>query len=205
MKGLLLKDAYTILKQCRSYMFIFVIANAIGLAFSQDGMFYSIYSCLIVSLLPTTLLSYDERDKWDVYAQSLPFSKARLVSSKYLIGLLGCIASLFIIILLKSIFQHSSLSVYFSLALTGSLVLMAPAIVLPFMFRFGVEKGRVLYTVLVVAICAAGGFVSSALSDSAIVAKISGNTLIMLIPLISLLLYAASWLISIKLYKSKEI
>ncbi len=205
MKGLLLKDAYIILKQCRSYVYIFIIANAIGLAFSQQGMFYSIYSCLIVSLLPTTLLSYDERDKWDVYAQSLPFSKARLVSSKYLIGLLGCIASLFIIVLLKSIFQHSSLSVYFSLALTGSLVLMAPAIVLPFMFRFGVEKGRVLYTVLVVAVCAAGGFVSSALSDSAIVAKISGNTLIMLIPVISLLLYAASWLISIKLYKSKEI
>ena len=205
MKGLLLKDAYIILKQCRSYMFIFVIANAIGLAFSQDGMFYSLYSCLIVSLLPTTLLSYDERDKWDIYAQSLPFSGAQLVSSKYLVGLFGCASSLFIVILLKSIFQHASLSVYFSLALVGSLVLMAPAIVLPFMFRFGVEKGRVLYTVLVVAVCAAGGFVSSALSDSAIVAKISGNVVTSLIPVVSLLLYAVSWLISIKLHKNREI
>jgi hypothetical protein len=34
-------------------------------------------------MLPVTLLSYDEKEKWHIYSGTFPYSRAQIVSSKY--------------------------------------------------------------------------------------------------------------------------
>ena len=49
--------------------------------------FSSLNPVMIAGILTMTLLSYDERDHWTQYSGTLPFTRAELVSCKYLIGL----------------------------------------------------------------------------------------------------------------------
>lgn len=86
MKGLLLKEYYMIAKYCRAFLLIVVVFLAVSF-FSSDNMFFIMYPAILASMIPVTLISYDEREKWNVYSGTLPYSRAQLVSAKYLAGL----------------------------------------------------------------------------------------------------------------------
>ena len=83
MKGLLLKDFYLMAGYCKS--FLLVSAVFIGLFVVEPSNFFFL---LMLCILPTTLLSYDEREHWNVYSQVFPVTRGQYVSVKYLIGLL---------------------------------------------------------------------------------------------------------------------
>ena len=86
MKGLLLKDLYLAAKHCRAFLLVAVVF--LGVSFAGDeNIFFIVYPTLITSMIPMTLISYDERDRWTQYSAALPYSRGQLVSSKYLIGL----------------------------------------------------------------------------------------------------------------------
>ena len=81
MKGLLLKDLYMSAKYCRAFIAIVIIFLAVS--FWGDGnAFFIIYPVLLAGIIPTSLISYDERHKWDKYSGTLPYSRAQLVSAK---------------------------------------------------------------------------------------------------------------------------
>ncbi|NMP37237.1 MAG: ABC-2 transporter permease [Clostridiales bacterium] len=87
MKGLLLKDFYMIGKYCRSFVLILTVFLVVS-CFGNDNTFFIIYPVLIAGMIPVTLISYDEREKWHIYSETLPYTRAQFVSVKYLIGLL---------------------------------------------------------------------------------------------------------------------
>jgi len=87
MKGLLLKDYYTIIKYCRFYLImllIFIVISSIG----ETSPFFMFYPALIAWLIPVTLISIDEKEKWDIYCSTLPFDRKQMISEKYLLGFL---------------------------------------------------------------------------------------------------------------------
>ena len=87
MKGLLLKDFYLLASYCKS--FLLISAVFIGLfAVEPSNFFFLLMLCIMLGMLPTTLLSYDEREHWNVYSQVFPVTRGQYVSVKYLIGLL---------------------------------------------------------------------------------------------------------------------
>lgn len=95
MKGLLLKDFYMATKYCKSYLFVlvaFLAASCCG----KTSMFFCYYPCMIFGLIPVNMLSYDERSKWNVYSAALPYSKAQIVSGKYIIGIAAQLAVIII-------------------------------------------------------------------------------------------------------------
>ena len=63
MRGLLLKDLYLIRKYLVSYLVLMVEFLVIS-AFSNGNMFLTFYPCLIATMVPVNLLSYDERSGW---------------------------------------------------------------------------------------------------------------------------------------------
>lgn len=88
MKGLLLKDWYMMKKYCKAYIAIIVVFIAVFLV-SNDNLFFVFYPCMICGMIPVNLLGYDERSHWVQYSGTMPYTKAQLVSGKYLIGLLA--------------------------------------------------------------------------------------------------------------------
>ena len=207
MKGLLLKDFYMARKYCRAYLLI--VAVFLGVSFvSADNTFFTFYPCLLCGMIPVNLLSYDERFRWSQYSRTLPYTKGQLVSCKYLIGLFAQLSVLALTAAVQALrmvrdgtFEAREFHVLVLLLLLMSL--LAPAISLPFIFRLGVEKGRIAYLVMVGVICALS-FLASGLFRETLAGGISsGGTLLFLCLLIPAL-YALSWYLSIRFYQKRD-
>jgi hypothetical protein len=207
MKGLILKDLYQCVRYYKSYVVLIIVflASSIG----NDSLFFFFYPCIIAGMIPPSLLAYDERNKWDLYCGTLPVTRAQVVSAKYLIGLLvqG------FILLASGVFHGVLMSVRgtFSLQALGTMLAMmvtasgfSSSITLPFMFKLGVEKGRMAYYVTIGLTCGGIAFASSALASSLQELAVS-ELPAYLAALAACGLYVLSWLLSIRFYEKREL
>ena len=112
-------------------------------------------------MLPTSLLAVDERDGWDRTAEMLPVTRAQRVGAKFLLGFLfwAVMAALSLLVeagasLVQGNFDGTTLLTMAALFAVAGLA--CPAITLTFGFRFGTEKARYLYFLLMAVIFAAG-------------------------------------------------
>ena len=208
MKGLLLKDFYMVKKYCKAYLMIVAIFIAV-LLINETDFFFSFYSCVFVGMIPVTLLGYDERSHWIEYSGTLPYTKEQIVSGKYIVGLISQTAVLVIVAIImavkmntKGIFEIKS----FLLMITVFLVMscISSSFMLPFMFKFGVEKGRIAYYIII-AVVFAGGFASFNLFEKEMQTQISNGFVFMIICVAVIAVYALSWYLSIVFYKKREI
>ena len=206
MKGLLLKDWYMAAKYCRAYLLIVVVFLAASI-WSDNNLFFVVYPVLVSSLVPVTLISYDERCKWSTYSGVLPYSKKQIVVGKYIVAAVAALAG----VLLTGISQIAR-AVYLGQTISAETFallpillfcgIVAPCILLPFIFRFGSEKGRILYYVLIVAVCAAGGALSA--SGGAIAVSLSPGLLPLVLVGAGIAVFFLSMYLSIYFYGRKE-
>lgn len=201
MKGLLLKDFYMIVKHCRLNLLVNVIFIVVAF-FSKDNISFLFFPLWISGVIPVTLLSFDERSGWAEYSGTLPYSKAQLVSAKYIMGLLieaSTAAMILLFIIIRgSVMETSDTIEALSVTVTAfSLSFLMPTFCLPFCFKFGVEKGRMVYLIGIVVI--------AILFSVSVMADISFNTgaASSLIAAAAVTMYALSWLVSTAVYKSK--
>ena len=199
MKGLLLKDWYLTLKYLRMLILISLLFAAMSV-FSPENGFFRIYPAVMFAMIPVSLYSYDDREKWTVYAQAFPVSRAQYVTGKYLFGALGMAA---LVALLTVLYLISGAEGFVG-AVTLSLVLGlgSASLMLPVLFRFGAEKGRIAYLIFIGVICGGGAALSLA-------APPEGGT-VMPTPSPALcagmiVLYVLSWRLSVALYQKREL
>lgn len=152
MKGLIRKDLYMMKTYFRISWVIVLIFLVVG-AVNEKASFYYIYSCMMGGILPISLLSYDEKERWMDYADTLPVSTNTIVRSKYLLGLIFSVAVSVLATISYAIgckvSRGGDLSGVPGMAVTFFCISLLPAILLmPVIFKFGVEKGRVLYYIL---------------------------------------------------------
>ena len=206
MKGLLLKDWYMIMKYCKAYVLISLVFIGVSIM-GDDNFFFILYPCILSGMIPVTLLGYDERSKWDQYCAALPYTKAQIVSGKYLIGMAAQIGML----VLSTVVQGIRMQVKgtFSWESFGSILSMlaaisflAPAVSLPPMFRWGTEKGRMAYYISVGLICGISAFLVS-VSGITVLGSLPSSTAMLLLGLASLVAYGISWYLSILFYQKR--
>lgn len=205
MKALLLKDYYMAMKYCKSQLLI--LLGFVALSFiSGDNLFFIFYPCIFGGIIPVNLLSYDEKSKWLQYSGTMPYTKGQIVSSKYLVGLIA--QGLILGLTGTAHAVRMRMNGSFRLADVGILVLMlfilaavTSSISLPFMFKWGVEKGRAAYYVMIILVCAFSGGVT-ALHDSIEEGMIVNILLISSI--IGIALYIFSWYLSIVFLEKRE-
>ena len=210
MKGLLLKDFYMMAKYCRTYLLIGIVFIAVSFAGTDSqNMFFVFYPCLLCGMIPVNLLAYDERSRWLEYSGTLPYTKAQIVSGKYLVGIIVQGAMLIAVGIAQGVRMHLAGTFgwgEFALFM-GSIYAMATvtsSISLPFMFRWGVEKGRIAYYCMIGFVCAAG-YLGSVFFAQGSAQTVSGRVLPVLFLLVGTGIYAASWLASIALYQKREV
>ncbi|MBR6680734.1 MAG: ABC-2 transporter permease [Clostridia bacterium] len=208
MKGLILKDLYMMKKYCKSYLFLVIIFIAVSFV-GTNNLFFIFYPCMLCGMIPVNLLGYDERSRWLQYSETMPYTKSQIVSGKYLIGL----GTQIFMILVVGIAQAIRMSIGGTFILGEYLVLMmlllimsllASSITLPFMFKLGVEKGRMAYYFMVGVVCA-GSIIGSNLLSVGFQAEIKMNGILPIICLVGIGIYALSWYMSIVFYKKREL
>ena len=147
MKGMLVKD-FKLMKGQRNF-FAVIAAIAIGMSIFMDEPSFTIgYMTFVGSLFTLSTISYDEFDHGNVFLFSLPVSRKGYTVEKYGFGLIaGGVSWLFataaagIAGVLKNTVMIKDTVMIALLVLPVLMILLA--IMLPFQFRFGGEKGRI--------------------------------------------------------------
>jgi len=208
MKGLLLKDWYLMKKYCRAYLLIAVVFIAVSFV-SNDNLFFVFYPCLLCGMIPVNLLGYDERSRWLQYSCTLPYTRMQIVSAKYLIGLLSQVAVLIITGIAQSIkmyigggFAPDDFAVLMLLLL--SIATFTSSISLPFVFKLGVEKGRMAYYAMVGFVCGASVLAASLLRGQ-LQMQMRPNMLLIVLTFAGIGAYILSWYLSVVFFKKRDI
>lgn len=208
MTGMLLKDFY--LSRSMSKTYLLLIALFFGLTVAgvyASGMFSALFAMLLV-MIPINTFAYDEQASWDKYAVATPSGRRGVVGSKYLFTLLmaaGCLVvslpmNLLIFLLGRNISGDFFQSWLISIGCIGAGVLMN-AVTMPLVFQFGSQKSRV-GLIIVVATVTAGAVAMAAIADES---PISLNSLAFLLPVGAVLLFVASYFITLRIFEKKEL
>lgn len=205
MKGLLYKDWYLTLKYCRVQLAVIAVMTVVSLL-ADVGVSYIVYPMLFAGMIPVYLLSADEKDGWNEYAVTMPVTRRELVTEKYVVALVSLLAALAFMALLwlaRLAVAGGELSALARvLPLAGAVGLAYPAVVLPMMFRFGVEKGRFIAAAAVAVILVPFIFLELGRNVELAAAQT--------IPVMPWLLpaaaavFALSWLIAVRLYETRK-
>ncbi len=208
MKGLLLKDWYCLMGYMRAF-FIICLAFFVGGIFVEENTFLLYYPCIMCGILSMSLLSYEEKEGWGRYSLALPCSRAMLVSGKYVLSLLLALACIVlaavsqtISMVLRGSFSLEALMSIVSLALCLSL--LPTALMLPFIYKYGAEKGRIAYYIVLGSFCGLLGFVmNNEMLFSPAVPQT--NALVLLGAPVAMVVFGLSWWISIGVYEKREL
>ncbi len=193
MKALVLKDFYVLWKQMRVVILILVLMSVVG------GIFNSVFVVVWCALLPFTAMAYDERSHWDQLAAMMPYSKRDIVLSKYVLGWLCMAAATLISAVLQVAafkFTHEAPTLS-ALAMSFLGGLIALDLTLLTVFRFGVERGRWGFMIIVFGVAILGGAVAGIADELPSVPMPA----LALLPLAAVAATAVSIPLSMKLYR----
>lgn len=202
MKALLYKDFLVAKKYQR--MFLVMDLFFLGMGIVGDVPFFLILPLAMSSALVSSLVSYDERARFDRTCDMLPVSRKTQVLEKYLLALLY-VVPLFLLGCVGLVRHSAPGSQERALMMLGMLSagLLPTALILPPVFRVGMEKARVFYYVFYFGGIALSGLAGSAAEEGGAVFSPAG--LVPLAALVLLLLYALSCLLSIRFYEQREL
>lgn len=201
MKGLFLKDILNLKQQYKIYAIMVAIWLMISFA-NGNSYFFAGVIMLFTLIIPISSISYDEMAKWDRYALTMPVSKSNIVVSKYLLSFsctaIGGILSLIVTFITS---KDTGESLITTLAIM-SLGIILISIMLPFMFKLGVEKARMIMFIVFM-IPTVIGLIASRLDIPAPSESLI-KTVLYLLPIIAIFIVSCSILISINIYNNKE-
>lgn len=208
MTGLIKKDLLMIksnLKMILVILFVFFIM-------ALQGKFdISFVPAFIVVMLFMSTFSYDEFNKWDAYAVTLPNGRKNVVKSKYIASLLLTFVTIILTIILNSLVGLINSNLEFDKFISTMMgcvfgVILIQSIMYPFIFKYGMEKGRIGLFVISFAIVGIIGLLSSVLKINipTNVVTFLDNYWFVITPLISIILLLVSYKISEKIYLKKE-
>lgn len=150
MKGLLLKDIYNLKRLGKQYAII-CTGMLVWSIFMKNYSFFSMMIMLSGVMSVITSFSFDEAVHFDKYALTLPVTKKNLVQAKYVLLLVFLAGGFFIgtlgSVLVSLVMEGGVLELpeqITSAASVACLFLLAFSVMIPAVFKLGVEKGRML-------------------------------------------------------------
>ncbi len=201
MKGLLIKDFIMLWRYCKSFLFLMVVF-LIGSVFVTVNSFMTVYPIVLAGMFPFTICAYEEKCKWNVFCDALPISRTKVVASKYLFSLI-CIAAITLLVGISMAVKMVMAGgvdikeLISTLALLLAVAFASPGFMLPFVFKYSVEKARMAYYVTVGVVCGLAAITSMDVHIPHVPVYIA------LVAAIAF--FVASCALSVKFYKEREL
>lgn len=210
MKGLLLKD-FCILKKQMKLMVVFVIFYAIWAVAAKMPTMMGTMVILLSIMMPISSMSYDEAGQWYRYAFSLPIPHRTLVLSKYVLGFLVSLGGLVVsaignIIILALTNGENALESWLTIIGFLELGVIFLSIIIPILFKYGVEKGRLFIVVIAVIPSLLVALLGSTLKTSGTLMPSAEllQAILYSSPLFTLAIFLISFRISVGICRKKE-
>lgn len=211
MKGLLLKDLYTLKGMGRQYIIvvIFMMLWAVGM---KTPSFVYVFSIMMGAMVLLSSLTLDETVSFNRFALTMPVNVSTLIKEKYVLFLITMGLGVGVSCILMFILQLLPIQMegfdYLEMVPVMTVFIVGTAISLPIIFQKGAEKGRYAYIASmlgmgavfygILKLCTASG-----ISFEEVVAVNEGMfaVLSLVICIVSLLI---SYQVSVKLVQKKE-
>lgn len=209
MLGLIKKDFLIIKSNLKTMIIIFLVFFIMIL----QGFFESTFVIpLIGIMLFISTFSYDDFNKWNAYAVTLPNGRKNVVRAKYIASIILTIilgiVSIAISITISNVktIEINIQEMLQSLLGTIFSVIIIISLMYPIVFKFGSTNGRIILFAVVFGITAIIGVISNFVDMEAVISTINvlDNNCYIVIPVISILILSGSYLISNKIYQNKE-
>lgn len=211
LKGLILKD-FLQLKMYRKTIILYIIVFAISSKSSSNS------SQMLLALLPLIFgmfaiasFNYDAISKADKYILALPTTKKEVVRARYIFIMLatfvGALVGILLNILTTYIYTKTFIdvgSIFMALISSTFVVVAIQSLYIPFIYKFGPEKGRIISLLISIV------FVSLAvgvLDTSETVEKINEMSKFIISTitfLLALIVYYISYKVSCMIYNKTE-
>ncbi len=196
MKSLMIKDLLNLKRQNKIFLAIFIYAFIFS---TNDSPFLEFILVIFSIILIVNNISYDEKANWNTYILCMPVSRKDIIIQKYILGLIFLSLSFFVAIIFGIILSILNIEdikelLFFYLGiLSGGILYLI--FLLPFIFKFGTEKGRILIGFSIVIFFWATHGIS--------LETINEKTLTKILPISPILIYI-SMIISLKIFNKKE-
>ncbi len=209
MLGLIKKDFLLIKANLKSMLIIFAIY--IILAF-QGTFDISFIIPLIGIMLFISTFSYDDFNNWNSYAVTLPDGRKNVVRAKYIasiiLTIILAIVSLAILIIISYAKANSIDLNEMVISLMSSMLscIIIISLLYPIVFKFGATNARIILFIGVFGIAGIGALISKFIDMTSVTNMINklDSYPFITIPIISVILLGISYLISSRIYQSKE-
>lgn len=211
MSGLLVKEYYTLRRYLKQYILLFIFFGVVSV-YLDSAIYFQAMVTMSMCMLVFTGMSYDAVAGWDKFVMTMPVSRKDVVLSKYascVIYAVGAIAvSTIFSVIINSIhpMENSSLILMAAMAATLlCLIFIIYSILLPMIFKLGVEKTRILMIAVIMIpvflILGAADYlpetVSNFIEQHAAIFGAAGV-------IMSVLIYFVSYFISVSIFGKKE-
>ena len=203
MRGLLIKDIINMKAQTKILVLLIVFQFFVAISIENTSMLGGIIA-IMAAMLPITAMAYDEKAKWDRYALTMPITRRDLVLSKYYLGLgfsVIAFALNFIINLILGYYPLKEILLLTSILFGAGILFLI--FVLPVMFKYGVEKGRIVMMLLIFSPTAAAILLQKV--DIAPPSQAFLDQLVYVVPAALVVLLGLSILLSMRIYQKKEL
>ena len=156
MLGLILKDIKNVRGQMIYYLVVLVVFTVVAIV--SDNIYYYVGAIVFFLVaLPVSAMAYDEKDNWDKFALASGMSRKQLVVARYLFSLLFYVPLWAISFIFLAV--PGDLSAMETLAIIffyGGMGFFTADVLLPLVFKMGVEKARITFIVMIVLVVAIG-------------------------------------------------
>ena len=210
MKGLLYKDLLLIRRQAKFlllmlavYAFTFILAARGGDPVSSAGAagIVTAFAVMLETVLVINTMAYDESAKWDGYARTLPVGPGGVVGAKYLFVLLFSAAMAALAVLAEAALLRGRITgedAAGAAAGAGLSPLVLCSVLLPFVYRFGLQKARFVMAAIFLIPWALTSLLKNFSSG------VPWETVVRFLPLAAALLFAGSYFLSRRLYSRRD-
>ncbi|WP_305113922.1 ABC-2 transporter permease [Thomasclavelia cocleata] len=209
MFGLIKKDFLLIKANLRSMMIVFIVYLILAFQGTLDVTFIV---PLIGIMLFISTFSYDDFNNWNSYAVTLPNGRKNVVRAKYIASIiLTVILGIGALAIGIGISYTKTNSINLDEIISSLMGTMLSSVIIitllyPIVFKFGATNGRIILFAVVFGIAGIGAFIAQFVDMTFIINMINrlDSYALVAIPIISVILLGISYLISNKIYQSKE-
>lgn len=209
MLGFIKKDLL-VMKNNLKYFLLMILVFAF---FSRESNIIYFIPIFISIMIFITTFSYDDYNKWNTYAITLPLSREKIVLAKYMTSLLLMVGTVLITFLLSFVIgtvNHSfDFDEVFPMLFGGLFALvLLQSFMYPLIYQFGTEKGRIGLFVGVFAVSGLVGYLVNhvKIDTTAFTGFIQffNQYGILLLSIVMVILFVGSYFVSKRIYLKKE-
>ncbi len=211
MSGLLVKEYYTLHRYIKQYILLFIFFGALSV-YMDSVIYFQAMVTMSMCMLVFTGMSYDSTAGWDKYVMTMPVSRKDVVRSKYIICVIyaatAIVVSGIFSIIINRIYPMEDVGLMLMTIMAMTLlclIFIIYSILLPMIFKLGVEKTRILMIAVIMipvfAILGTAEYMPESVLDFIEQhAAIFGAAGVIM----SVLIYCISYFISVRIFSKKE-